>query len=62
MMMMMFILMSGTIALALGLSRDKIWQEKLFLGLVQIESKVHRLISICTNKPRICFLLKRIKN
>ena len=41
-------------SIPLGLSREKIWREKLFLGLVQIESKVHRLISICT-KPRKSF-------
>ena len=35
-------------------SREKIWREKLFLGLVQNESKAHRLISICT-KPRKSF-------
>ena len=29
-------------------SREKIWREKLFLGLVQNESKAIRLISICT--------------
>ena len=32
-------------------SREKIWREKLFLRLVQNESKANRLISICT-KPR----------
>ena len=37
------------LSIPLGLSRDKIWREKLFLCLVQIESKVHRSISICTN-------------
>ena len=42
------------LSIPLGLSREKIWREKLFLGLVQIESKVHRLISICT-KPRKSF-------
>ena len=42
------------LSIPLGLSRDKIWREKLFLGLVQNESKVHRLISICT-KPRKSF-------
>ena len=29
-------------------SRENIWRETLFLCLVQIESKAHRLISICT--------------
>ena len=42
------------LSIPLGLSREKILREKLFLGLVQIESKVHRLISICT-KPRKSF-------
>ena len=32
-------------------SREKIWREELCLGLVQNESKSHRLMSICT-KPR----------
>ena len=35
-------------------SREKIWREELSLGLVQNESKAHRLISICT-KPRKSF-------
>ena len=34
--------------------REKIWREDLSLGLVQNESKAHRLISICT-KPRKSF-------
>jgi hypothetical protein len=46
------------LSIPLGLSpppsREKIWREKLFLGLVQNESKAHRLISICT-KPRKSF-------
>ena len=44
----------SVLSIPLGLSRDKIWREKLFLGLVQNESKAHRLISICT-KPRKSF-------
>ena len=38
-------------SIPLGLSRDKIWREKLFLGLVQIEINLCALLSFCT-KPR----------
>ena len=42
------------LSIPLGLSRDKIWREKLFLGLVQIEINLCTLLSICT-KPRKSF-------
>ena len=35
-------------SIPLGLSGDKIWREKLFLGLVQIEINLCTLLSICT--------------
>ena len=38
-------------SIPLGLSRDKIWREKLFLGLVQIEINLCALLSFCP-KPR----------
>ena len=44
----------GLLSIPLGLSRDKIWREKLFLGLVQIEINLCTLLSICT-KPRKSF-------
>ena len=42
------------LSIPLGLSRDKIWREKLFLGLVQIEINLCALLSFCT-KPRKSF-------
>ena len=46
--------MVSLLSIPLGLSRDKIWREKLFLGLVQIEINLCTLLSICT-KPRKSF-------
>ena len=49
--MMFFLLYSKVLSIPRFVpppSREKIWREKLFLGLVQNESKAHRLISICT--------------
>ena len=45
------------LSIPLGLSRDKIWREKLFLGLVQNEINLFALLSICT-KPRKSFSLQ----
>ena len=45
---------SELLSIPLGLSRDKIWREKLFLGLVQIEINLLTLLSICT-KPTKSF-------
>ena len=42
------------LSIPLGLSRDKVWREKLFLGLVQIEINLCALLSFCT-KPRKIF-------
>ena len=39
---------SRLLSIPLGLSRDKIWQEKHFLCLVQIEINLCTLLSICT--------------
>ena len=38
------------LSIPLGLSREKIWREKLFLGLVQNEINLCTLLSFCT-KP-----------
>ena len=39
------------LSIPLGLSGDKIWREKPFLGLAQIEINLCALLSFCT-KPR----------
>ena len=42
----------SVLSIPLGLSRDKIWREKLFLCLVQIEINLCTLLSFCTENRK----------
>jgi hypothetical protein len=43
------------LSIRLGLSREKIWREKLFLGLVQNEINLFALLSFCTKPEKVSF-------